>query len=93
MIRGLYELFYLLLWYGLFYGLAFLVLIILLISMVGNHPTVVDTGGVSDPNPQMVIESREVCLRIDGCRIVEGICKDCVVKDVYLLNESLTHLN
>ena len=92
MIRGLYELFYLLLWYGLFYGLAILVMIILMTSMVGNHPTLVDTG-VSDPIPHMIMESREVCLRVDGCRFVDGICEDCVVRDVYLLNESLTHLN
>ena len=52
--------------------------------MLGNHPTVVDTGGVPDPIPQMVMESREVCLRVDDCRIVECICKDCVVRDVYL---------
>ena len=76
MLRGLTELLHLLLFYISFHVIAFMVLIGFLVYTMRGHDT--------SPSPQVyhapvkVQKLVEVCPRIDGCPIVEGICEDCV---------------
>ena len=77
MFRFIIELSHLLLLYGLFYVTAFLILIGMLIY--GNTPRIITQTLPTTTwiEPVKVQKFKEVCPRIDGCRIVGGVCEGC----------------
>ena len=84
MIRGIIELVDLLLLWGFWYVISFLVLVFGIVYITKSNTTPIinhhySTIEVIEP-PKKVIVEEEICTRIDGCRIVDNVCIDCVKK-------------
>ena len=76
MFKGLIELVDLILFYISFHLIALMVLIGFMVYVIqGNDsPQIIHQ---IPPSPVTILETSEVCTRIGGCPIVEGICQGC----------------
>ena len=84
MIRGIIELFDLLLLWGFWHVGSFMIMVVAIVYFIKSNPTPIihqhySTIEVIEP-PKKVIVEEEICTRIDGCRIVDNVCIDCVDK-------------
>ena len=87
MLKGIKELVDLLLLWGFMYVGSFLLLIVGIVYITKTNPTpptpIINeyystvTHQVVEP-PKKVIVEEEICTRIDGCRIVDNVCIDCL---------------
>ena len=82
MIRGIKELLEILFLWGFIYVGSFFILIIGLVHIQSNQPIINEqhyyTTKQVFQSPKRVLVEREVCNRIDGCRIVNNVCVDCI---------------
>ena len=82
MIRGIKELVDLLLLWGFWYLGSFMLMIVAIVYFIKSNPTPIinhhySTIEVIEP-PKKVILEEEICTRIDGCRIIDNVCIDCI---------------
>ena len=82
MIRGIKELLDLLLLWGFWYLGSFMIMVVAIVYFIKSNPTPIinhhySTIEVIEP-PKKVIVEEEICTRIDGCRIVDNVCIDCL---------------
>ena len=83
MFRGIIDLFNLLLWWSFMYVGSFMIMIVAIFYVMQTNPTPPtpiikqynSTVQVIQP-PKRVLVEREVCTRIDGCRIIDNVCVD-----------------
>ena len=84
MLKGIKELVDLLLLWGFWYLGSFMIMVVAIVYFIKSNPTPIinhhySTIEVIEP-PKKVIVEEEICTRIDGCRIVDNVCIDCVDK-------------
>ena len=84
MLKGIKELVDLLLLWGFWYLGSFMIMVVAIVYFIKSNPTPIinhhySTIEVIEP-PKKVIVEEEICTRIDGCRIVDNVCVDCVLK-------------
>ena len=84
MLRGIKELVDLILLWGFWYVGSFMIMVVAIVYFIKSNPTPIinhhySTIEVIEP-PKKVIVEEEICTRIDGCRIVDNVCVDCVLK-------------
>ena len=85
MFRELREWLHLILLYGFLYICALGVLVVYIVNTPKNSPEVIYQVTLTpEPIVQIVttpreLESIEICSRIDGCPIVEGVCETCQI--------------
>ena len=82
MLRGIKELVDLILLWGFWYVGSFMIMVVAIVYFIKSNPTPIinhhySTVEVIEP-PKKVIMEEEICTRIDGCRIVDNICVDCI---------------
>ena len=82
MIRGIKELVDLLLLWGFWYLGAFMIMVVAIVYFIKSNPTPIinhhySTVQVIEP-PKRVLIEKEICTKIDGCPIVNGVCVDCL---------------
>ena len=82
MLKGIKELVELLLLWGFMYVCAILLLVFGITYLAKTNPTPIihqhySTVEVIEP-PKKVIMEEEICTRIDGCRIIDNVCIDCI---------------
>ena len=82
MIRGIKELVDLLLLWGFWYVGSFMIMVVAIVYFIKSNPTPIinhhySTIEVIEP-PKKVIVEEEICTRIDGCRIIDNVCVDCI---------------
>ena len=75
-------------WVFMYVG-AFLLMIVAIFYVIKSNPTpptpIINeyystvTHQVVEP-PKRVLMEKEICTRIDGCRIIDNVCVDCVLK-------------
>ncbi len=83
-MKGIKELVDLLLLWGFWYFGSFMIMVVAIVYFIKSNPTPIinhhySTIEVIEP-PKKVIVEEEICTRIDGCRIVDNVCIDCVDK-------------
>ena len=83
-MRGIKELVDLLLLWGFWYLGSFMIMVVAIVYFIKTNPTPIinhhySTIEVIEP-PKKVIVEEEICTRIDGCRIVDNVCVDCITK-------------
>ena len=85
MFRELWGWLHLILLYGFLYICALGVLVVFIVNAPKNSPEVIyQVTPAPKPIVQIVttpreLESVEICSRIDGCPIVEGVCETCQI--------------
>ena len=84
MLRGIKELVDLILLWGFWYVGSFMIMVVAIVYFIKSNPTPIinhhySTIEVIEP-PKKVIVEEEICTRIDGCRIVDNVCVDCITK-------------
>ena len=84
MLKGIKELVDLLLLWGFWYFGSFMIMVVAIVYFIKTNPTPIinhhySTIEVIEP-PKKVIVEEEICTRIDGCRIVDNVCVDCITK-------------
>ena len=84
MFRELREWLHLILLYGFLYICALGVLVVFIVNVPKYSPEVIYHVTPAPPIVQIVttpreLESIEICSRIDGCPIVEGVCETCQI--------------
>ena len=84
MLKGIKELVDLLLLWGFWYLGSFMIMVVAIVYFIKSNPTPIihhhySTVEVIEP-PKKVLVEEEICTRIDGCRIVDNVCIDCVDK-------------
>jgi len=84
MWKSIRELVDLLLLWGFWYLGSFMIMVVAIVNFIKSNPTPIinhhySTVEVIEP-PKKVIVEEEICTRIDGCRIVENVCVDCITK-------------
>ena len=84
MLKGIKELVDLLLLWVFWYLGSFMIMVVAIVYFIKTNPTPIinhhySTIEVIEP-PKKVIVEEEICTRIDGCRIVDNVCIDCVDK-------------
>jgi len=84
MLKGIKELVDLLLFWGFWYVGSFMIMVVAIVYFIKSNPTPIinhhySTVEVIEP-PKKVIVEEEICTRIDGCRIIDNVCIDCVEK-------------
>ena len=82
MLRGIKELVDLLLLWGFWYLGSFMIMVVAIVYFIKSNPTPIinhhySTIEVIEP-PKKVIVEEEICTRIDGCRIIDNVCIDCI---------------
>ena len=87
MFRLLADVFHFLLWWCFLYVGSFMLLILGIVYITKTNPTpptpIINeyystvTHQVVAP-PKKVIVEEEICTRIDGCRIIDNVCVDCL---------------
>ena len=82
MLKGIKELVDLLLLWGFWYLGSFMIMVVAIVYFIKTNPTPIinhhySTIEVIEP-PKKVIVEEEICTRIDGCRIVDNVCIDCI---------------
>ena len=81
MFRELREWLHLILLYGFLYFCALGVLVVFIVNAPKNSPEVIYhvTHTSQIETTQRELESVEICNRIDGCPVVEGVCEFCEI--------------
>ena len=81
MFRELRGWLHLILLYGFLYICALGVLVVFIVNAPKNSPEVIYhvTHTSQIETAQRELESVEICNRIDGCPIVEGVCESCEI--------------
>ena len=81
MFRGLIDLFNLLLWWSFMYVGSFLLMIVAIVYITKTNatpPTLIINHHYSTvqvvETPKRVLIEEEICTRLDGCPIVNGVC-------------------
>jgi len=82
MLKGIKELVDLLLLWGFWYFGSFMIMVVAIVYFIKSNPTPIinhhySTIEVIEP-PKKVILEEEICTRIDGCRIIDNVCIDCI---------------
>ena len=82
MLKGIKELVDLLLLWGFWYFGSFMIMVVAIVYFIKTNPTPIinhhySTIEVIEP-PKKVILEEEICTRIDGCRIIDNVCIDCI---------------
>ena len=82
MLRGIKELVDLILLWGFWYVGSFMIMVVAIVYFIKSNPTPIinhhySTVEVIEP-PKKVIVEEEICTRIDGCRIIDNVCIDCI---------------
>ena len=82
MLRGIKELVDLILLWGFWYVGSFMIMVVAIVYFIKSNPTPIinhhySTIEVIEP-PKKVIMEEEICTRIDGCRIIDNVCIDCI---------------
>ena len=82
MLRGIKELVDLILLWGFWYVGSFMIMVVAIVYFIKSNPTPIinhhySTVEVIEP-PKKVIMEEEICTRIDGCRIIDNVCIDCI---------------
>ena len=82
MLKGIKELVDLLLLWGFWYLGSFMIMVVAIVYFIKSNPTPIinhhySTVEVIEP-PKKVIVEEEICTRIDGCRIIDNVCIDCI---------------
>ena len=82
MLKGIKELVDLLLLWGFWYLGSFMIMVVAIVYFIKSNPTPIinhhySTIEVIEP-PKKVIVEEEICTRIDGCRIIDNVCIDCI---------------
>ena len=82
MLKGIKELVDLLLLWGFMYVGSFMIMVVAIVYFIKSNPTPIinhhySTVEVIEP-PKKVIMEEEICTRIDGCRIIDNVCIDCI---------------
>ena len=86
MFRLLSDVFHFLLWWCFLYVGSFMLMVVAIIYTLENSPAPNETHYTSvqtiQPTKRVLVE-REVCNRIDGCKVVSGTCPTCVMDKVW----------
>ena len=84
MFRFLIEGIHLLLLYGFYYLTAIRICILGMAYLIQNNqrPLTPDLPSRTWIEPVKIQRSVEVCLRIDGCPIIKGICQRCRMEEI-----------
>jgi len=82
MLKGIKELVDLILLWGFWYVGSFMIMVVAIVYFIKSNPTPIinhhySTVEVIEP-PKKVIVEEEICTRIDGCRIIDNVCIDCI---------------
>ena len=84
MWKGIRELVDLILLWGFWYLGSFMLMIVAIVYFIqSNQPPIIkeyhthNTVQVVEP-PKKVFVEEEICTRIDGCRIIDNVCVDCI---------------
>ena len=84
MWKGIRELVDLLLLWGFRYLGSFMLMVVAIVYFIqSNQPPIIkqyhthNTVQVIEP-PKKVIVEEEICTRIDGCRIIDNVCINCI---------------
>ena len=82
MLRGIKELVDLILLWGFWYVGSFMIMVVAIVYFIKSNPTPIinhhySTVEVIEP-PKKFIMEEEICTRIDGCRIIDNVCIDCI---------------
>ena len=82
MLKGIKELVDLLLLWGFWYLGSFMIMVVAIVYFIKSNPTPIinhhySTVEVIEP-PKKVKMEEEICTRIDGCRIIDNVCIDCI---------------
>ena len=81
MLRGIKELVDLILLWGFWYVGSFMIMVVAIFYIVKTNHTLIhqhhSTVEVIEP-PKKVIMEEEICTRIDGCRVIDNVCVDCI---------------
>jgi len=82
MLKGIKELVDLLLLWGFWYFGSFMIMVVAIVYFIKSNPTPIihhhySTVEVIEP-PKKVIMEEEICTRIDGYRIIDNVCIDCI---------------
>ena len=82
MLKGIKELVDLILLWGFWYLGSFMLMVVAIVYFIKSNPTPIinhhySTIEVIEP-PKKVILEEEICTRIDGCRIIDNVCIDCI---------------
>ena len=84
MWKGIRELVDLLLLWGFWYLGSFMLMMVAIVYFIQSNPTPIikqyhthNTVQVVEP-PKKVFVEEEICTRIDGCRIIDNVCVDCI---------------
>jgi len=86
MLKGIKELVDLLLLWGFWYLGSFMIMVVAIVYFIKTNPTPIINHHYStvemlnNETPKKVIVEEEICTRIDGCRIVDNVCVDCITK-------------
>jgi hypothetical protein len=81
MFRLLSDVFHFLLWWCFLYVGSFMLMVVAIFYTLENSPAPNDTHYTTVQTiqpPKRVLVEREVCNRIDGCRIVNNVCVGCI---------------
>ncbi len=83
MFKGLIKLCNFLLLWGFLYVGSFVIMIIFIVHIIKTNPTPIvhehySTVQVIEP-PKRVLIEKEICTRLDGCPIVNGVCETCQI--------------
>ena len=82
MLKGIKELVDLLLLRGFWYLGSFMLMVVAIVYFIKSNPTPIIHQHYSTveviESPKKVIMEEEICTRIDGCRIVDNVCVDCL---------------
>ena len=67
---------------GVWYVGSFMIMVVAIVYLIKSNPTPIinhhySTVEVIEP-PKKVIMEEEICTRIDGCRIIDNVCIDCI---------------
>ncbi|HIO83348.1 MAG TPA: hypothetical protein EYG61_04915 [Deltaproteobacteria bacterium] len=84
MWKGIRELVDLILLWGFWYVGSFMIMVVAIVYFIqSNQPPIIkqyhthNTVQVVEP-PKKVFVEEEICTRIDGCRIIDNVCVDCI---------------
>ena len=85
MLKGIKELVDLLLLWVFMYVGSFMLMVVAIVYLIKTNPSpptpIIKQYHSSVQvvqSPKRVLVDREICTRIDGCRIVDNVCVDCL---------------
>ena len=84
MWKGIRELVDLLLLWGFWYLGSFMLMVVAIVYFIqSNQPPIIKQYYTHNTvqvvvSPKKVIVEEEICTRIDGCRVIDNVCVDCI---------------